>query len=51
MSDLPSIPLQLQHQYRLVRALQTAVYAQPDPSADADLYQQLTAAEAVLHDD
>jgi hypothetical protein len=41
---------QLQQQYRLVRGLQATVYAQADPSADAELYQQLTQEEARLHD-
>ncbi len=52
MSDLASNPLQrqCQQQSRLVRGLQTTVYAQADPSADADLYQQMTQEEAKLHD-
>jgi hypothetical protein len=52
MSDLPNALPQreLQQQYRLVRSLQTAVYAQADPSADAELYQQLTQEQARLHD-
>jgi hypothetical protein len=41
---------QLQQQYRLVRGLQATVYAQADPSANADLFQRLTQEEARLHD-
>ena len=44
------IQRQLQLQYRLVRGLQASVYAQADPSTDADLYQQLTQEEGRLHD-
>jgi hypothetical protein len=45
-----SLQRQLQQQYCLVRGLQTMVYGQADPSADAGLYQQLTQEEARLHD-
>jgi hypothetical protein len=41
-------PEDIQAQYRRVRALQTAVYAQDDPTADADLYRQLLQEEAKL---
>jgi hypothetical protein len=52
MSNPAGNPLspQLQQKYRLVRGLQATVYAQVDPSADADLLQQLCQEEAKLHD-
>jgi hypothetical protein len=52
MSHLPRNDLQrqLQLQYPLVSGLQATVYAQADPSADADLYQRLTQEEVRLHD-
>jgi hypothetical protein len=51
MRDLPDdLPRQMHEQYQLVHGLQAAVYAQADPSADADLFKQLTEAEAALHD-
>jgi hypothetical protein len=52
MPNLPNnlLQRQVQRQYRLVRGLQATVYAQADPSADADLYQQLTHEEGRLHD-
>jgi hypothetical protein len=51
MSDPTSNPLspQVRQQYRLVRGLQAAVYAQADPSANADLLAQLIQAESELH--
>jgi hypothetical protein len=44
------LPEEIQAQYRRVRALQTTVYAQDDPTANRDLHRQLLQEEAKLRD-
>src|SRR5262245_38970651 len=45
-----SLRRQIQQQHRRVQSLQTAVYAQPDPSANPDLLCQAAQEEAKLRD-